>query len=129
MSDSKFDNLSNKLDEFRQLAIRLKLIKKEEMNLRVEICDVLLKGKQKGTHTFSIDGMNVKAVRQINMSLDAKMVDHHYEQFSDEEKAAVSFKPSLSVSKYNDIEGDSHTLDNCLTIKPATPTLTVILGE
>lgn len=129
MSDEKFDHLSEKIDEFRQVALRLKHIKAEEMNLRRDLCDILLKGKMKGTHSFNIDGMDVKATKKVNMSLDKKRVDHYYEQMSNAEKDAVKFNPTLSITMYDKIEGDSSVLDGCLTIKPATPTLTVILGE
>ena len=123
--------LHDMLEKQRQLAIELKRIKDEESDLRDEICDYLAsKGfTEYGTQRIKdVIGLNVKIVRKINYSLNAKELDDIYDDLSEEEQACIKFKPELVIGKYNKLDCESE-LDNIIIAKDAKPSLEVTLAE
>lgn len=119
--------LEEKLERFRLIASELKLLKKEEMDLRKSLCDELLKNRPKGTHRFELPGMVIKANKKVLTTVDAKRLAEHYHVMTEAEKACIVYKPSLSLSAYNKLF-DTPTLDECITVRPASPTLEVHLS-
>ena len=117
------------LEEARLLAIQLKDIKSHEMELRRKICDVLLEGKDRGTHNFVMHGMRIKSIKGFNISLDKAALEYGYDNLTPEEKALIKFEPKLIGGEYNKSMVDTTELDQYLTVTPASPTLTIELGE
>lgn len=107
-----------------QKSNELKELKKLEMDLRIQICEVLLRGKGIGTHNFEFIGANVKAVKKNSMRVITEEFESLRDCLSEDERNCITFKPFLSRSKYVKLE-DSSTLDECLMVKPAIPTLSV----
>lgn len=115
------------LEKWQHLNHEMKRLKKEEMDLRVEITDQLLKGKSIGTHNFDIDGVAVKAVKKVTHKLDKPKLDHVWQDMTEDEQAAVKWTPELSVSKFKALEEESGLLRDCVTVVPAAPSLTIDL--
>ena len=109
-----------------QLNSDLKKLKKKEMELRLEICESLLEGKEVGTHNYKFHGLFAKAVKKNSISLLPEELELLYDDLSEDERDCISFKPMLSQSKYKQLE-DSSILDECIIVKPATPTLSVTI--
>jgi len=124
MNDSILETM---LETQRKLAIQLREIKDKEMNIRREICEILLDGKEKGTHNFTIGGMKVKAVKAFNYQLD-KGISLIYDDLNEDEKDAIRVKYEVSVAGYNKLH-NADQLNEYITVVPASPTLTVVLGE
>lgn len=118
-----------KILEFRALQIQLKKLKEQESNMRREICDGLLHRKRVGTHTFKFDDIIVKAVKKVTHSVDADKLQHYYENMSAQEKACFAYKPSFVSSEYKKLGEHSDVVDECITVKPAMPTLEVKIPE
>lgn len=112
--------------EWDQKNDELKRLKKQEMELRLQICESLLEGKEVGTHNFEYDGFSAKAVKKTSISLLPEELEALYDDFSEDERNCISFKPMLSQSKYKTLD-DSSILDECIVVKPATPSLSVTI--
>ena len=117
-----------KLLEYKEVSEQLKKIKALEMSLRVEICDELLRDKEEGTHKMYIDGVDVKAVCNLNMRLDVDELAMLAGKLTPEELEAIDYKPSLSKTKYKKLSSTSN-IDNCIIVTPAAPSLTVTIPE
>lgn len=116
------------LAEYAALQAQLALYKKEEAEMRIAICDELLKGKSDGTHTFDIDGFKVKAVKKSTISIDKGLLSALMEDFSAEEKACFNFTPNFLKGAYNKLQ-DKELVNQVLEQKPAMPSLTVIAED
>ena len=117
------------VQEWREAKDQLNHFKKLEMNTRLEICEILLANEEVGTHTFMVEDFKIKAVKKNNMSILKDELAEIASSMSPEEKACIEYKPSLSLAKYKLL--DNHdVIDDCLLVKPATPSLTITLeGE
>ena len=63
-------NIEEKLEKHRKLAIKLKEIKDEEMDLRVDIVEEIAKGYGVGTHNFAeYEGFKVKVANKLNYNI------------------------------------------------------------
>ena len=124
MSDSILETM---LETQRTLAIQLRDIKEKEMGIRREICEILLEGKEQGTHNFTIGGMKVKVVKAFKFQLD-KGISLIYDDLDEEEKSAIRVKYEVAVAVYKKLT-NADQLNEYITVVPASPTLTVVLGE
>ena len=115
--------------KWNHLNHELKRIKNEEMELRRAITDELLKGKPIGTHNMEIDGIPTKCVKKVTHKLDKPKLDQVWQDMTEDEQEAVSWTPSLSVSKFKALtdESESGLLRDCVTVVPAAPSLTIDL--
>lgn len=119
----------NKILKFRALQIQLKQLKEQEANLRREICDGLLHRKRVGTHTFKFDDIIVKAVKKVTHSVDADKLSAHWDNMSVRERDCFKYKPSFISSAYSKLGDHTDVVDDCITVKPAMPTLEVKIPE
>ena len=119
---------SAKVERLHDIQIELKRIKSEELKLRKEVSEVFLEGESVGTHNFQTSGFNVKAVRKVNYSLDKEMLAEIWDSLSAEEQNAIRYNPALDMKAYKTL-GDSDLLDECVVVKPATPTITIEFGQ
>src|SRR5210317_1398080 len=118
------------LEKHRILAQQLAKIKKEEIELRNEILDVLLDGAEAGTHNYMFDHLKVKAVKSYNYRLDS---DHITNMINDgtltpEEQELLRLKFELKLADYKKA-GDTPNIDEALTVTPAQPSLTITLED
>ncbi len=97
--------------------------KAEEAKLRTKICDKILEGHGLGTQTETKGQYKIKATKKVNYSIDSEQLNFIWDDLSQEEQEAIKFTPSLMLSKYKSI--DHTSLDDCITVKPAMPTLTI----
>lgn len=120
----------DKLEEYRLAKLALVEAKEKELTLRLEICDEMLKGKRTGTHNFVQDGFKIKAVRKLNYSLDQEQIKNLIDEgkLSERELALLRTKYELKLADFKKAD-DIPNIEDSLTVKPATPELTVILGE
>ncbi len=105
--------------------------KAEEMEQRLAICEEILEGKEKGTTTELLFDIEIKAVKKINIALDKKLLSSTYEDMSEEEQECILFEPKLIAKEYQFLQEHDQTplLDDCITVKDATPSLTITLPE
>jgi len=123
--------LMDMLERSRALAIQLREIKKEEMDLRVAIADILGEGKAPGTHTFEQDGFIIKLKLGLNHSLiqDELKEALEDERLSEEELELLRTKYDLRLADYKKADFNTDVLDEFVIVKPSAPTLTITLGE
>ena len=112
------------------MTFTLKEIKAKELELRNQICDVILAGLGTGTHNFAKDGMLIKAVASLNYSFDKETLDGliNDDALSADELDCIRWKPELALAKYKKTD-NTEALDEALFVKPAQPTLEIKLGE
>lgn len=118
---------TEQLKEYMEVKTEFQRLKDKELELRMAICDELLNGQTVGSHNFEFDDFTVKATKKINISLDLEALDENFSEFTDEEKECIKFKPTLKMKEYKlakDME-EVDVLDDCITVKDATPTLEV----
>lgn len=118
------DISSQKIAAFKSIQKQLKDIKKKEADMRIEICDELLRRKPVGTHSFNIGNFRLKVTKKITTSIDKVMLEALYDDFTPEEAACFAFNPSFQSSKYKLLEDSSH-VDEVLETKPAMPTIVI----
>ena len=118
------------LEKHRILAQQLAKIKKEEMELRNEILDVLLDGKESGTHNFMFDHLKVKAVKSFNYRLDSDHIANMINggTMTPEEQELLRLKFELKLADYKKA-GDTPNIDEALTVSPAQPSLSITLED
>lgn len=118
----------DKIIKYKEIQIMLKKFKDEESKMRVEICDELLKHKRVGIHTFDFDDVKVKAVKKVTIKPDDDKLRYMYDDMSEAEQACFKFKPDFVATMYKRLT-DTSVVDECITSKPAMPTLEIILPE
>jgi hypothetical protein len=113
----------NKLDKFKEL----------EMRLRLEVCGELFIGKKPGKFTIkkNIEGLEVKAVATVNVSVDPKGLEAVWDNLTPLEKSCISHKPKLVPKQLKQllIDDPKSKLFELITSKPGAPTLTIIEEE
>lgn len=119
------------LELHRLAAIDLKLAKIDELNLRNQITDILLEGRDTGTHNFILHDMKVKAVKAVSHAFDQEMIHEFIDngEVTDEEMELIRTKYELKVGDYKKALFETDILDQAIIVKPSQPTLTVSLGE
>lgn len=118
----------NKYLVWRQMSIKLKALKAEEMKMRKELCIEIFDGQLgEATKKFEIDeGYTVHAKSGVSHKLDERLVNQMFNEFSEEDKNALKFKPSLKLREYKKL-GDDSLLHEAVEVKPSAPTLKVEL--
>lgn len=121
----------NKLiNEYIEAKEALNKYKKLEADLRIKVLDEVFSDQTPGSHTEIINGLKVKGGFKLNHKLDVKMASELFDSMTEEEQSCIKFKPSLSLKEYNDLEDvDTYILDDCITVVPAMPTLSIEVSE
>ncbi len=108
------------------MARALKKIKTDESNLRKSLAESILGVDQfiKGIRkTNRVEGGYTFAINQkMNYKLDEGILSALWKELSDEERACINYKPSLSIAAYKKLPEDS-LLHEAITTKPAMPTI------
>jgi len=103
----------------------LKTLKAKELKLRKELCVDIFDGRV-GVEKkkFTEDGFNINAENKVTYKLDPDSTTMMFSEFTDGDREAIKWKPELKMKEYKKISEGS-LLHECITIKPATPTLKV----
>lgn len=119
------------LEQHRQAAIALKECKEVELDLRNQINDILLDGRDTGTHNFELYGLKVKAVKGLSYKLDDDLIQEFLDngELSPFEIGCIRIKYELRLADYKRANFPIDVLDQALSVKPSLPTLAITLGE
>lgn len=117
--------LQEKIEAWAQLDSALKKIKSDELKIRKEICTEVFKGRQ-GAFTEKVDiGHSViTASSKTTLSIDEELLENIWDELDDDERACIKYKPSILKTNLKVISDESEIYD-CITEKPATPSLTI----
>ncbi len=126
----KLDGPTSLLDKWEVAKIGLDHYKKQEAELRAQIVETFFQSNDTGTfHHDAPDGRDLVCVKKDNYNLDAERTYEAAHTIADAIGPALAtrliiWKPTLSVSEYKKLTNEQRDLlRDCLTIKPATPTL------
>jgi hypothetical protein len=121
--------------DWMELQDQLKRVKAEEMALRLAICQILSPDQNEGTFKYDVEGFPIKVKKSFNYKVDKKTYELLKEAFNDKEKDCIRLNPEVALKEYKKLmqiieqdennEIDIDRLQECITITPATPTLTV----
>lgn len=118
----------SKIEKWKALALQLKAVKEEELQLRKELAaEVIANTEMKNgmvTVREVVDGYPCKAVQALNHRLDLGVLGSIWENLTEVEKAVVKMKPTLQTGPYKKLPEDS-LLHEAVVSSLATPTLEV----
>lgn len=119
------------LEDHRKIAIALKGLKEQELELRNQITDVLLEGKSTGTHNYVMSGFKIKCIKSVKHSFDTEGLEQLLEnnELSDDELTLLRIKYDLKLAEYKQAPFDTTVLDDVIIVRPSLPTLSIVLGE
>ena len=119
----------NLLEFHRLAAIALKEAKAHELELRSQITDVLLEGRDTGTHNFELHGMAVKSVKGVSYKLDDDLIQEFIdnEELSEFELGCIRTKYDLRLADYKRATFPVDVLEQALVVRPSLPTLAISL--
>lgn len=123
-------SLEDKIKEWYPISEKLKELKKQEMSLRVEICEEMINGVAgkpltvKAKETLMFGNMKVDANAKTSLKIDKEVYDDIEEDLSPE--ALLCIKTSMTVVKAKiDVLDDDDNLFDAVYETPSTPTLSV----
>jgi len=128
--DNVIENPNTELyDQWLEADAKRKYYIELERKLRLEIVEPLIENVSTGTHNYTTkEGYVVKAVKKVSTSIDKEGLTFIEDDLSDEEKAAIRWKPELDAKKYKELE-DHDVLDQVIVVKPAMPGLVITHAE
>ncbi len=111
----------------------LKRWKDKEAALRLLICELLAPDDNAGTFKFEIGQFPVKISKKFNYSIDKETYEELCDAFNETEKSCIRTNYEVAMKNYNAIlkladqgaDVDINNLQQCITVKPAMPTLSV----
>ena len=120
-----------KLAEYKEVKSELGRVKANEMRLRLEILEDMFPNASAGTMNETLGQYKVKGTFRNTTTIDADAYFDYEDQMTDAERCCVKLKPSIILANYKDLENHetSGLLDDIITIKPATPALTLEIEE
>jgi hypothetical protein len=117
--------MENKYEQWIELSEMLSRIKKEELELRLEICEGIFNGRVgEFKEKVEVEDFLVEATSKTNRTVDEVVLQNMWKELNEVEQAAIKFKPSIDLRRYRMIPDDS-LLHEAITEKPATPTLSI----
>jgi hypothetical protein len=108
---------------WKKMADNLSILKLEEKNLRIAICNSIFQDEHK-TKTLNIHPYSIKATSIININIDNAALDAMWGDLNDNEKMCFKFKPELINKNYKTL-ADPKKINECITKKPGMPTLEI----
>ena len=119
-----------KLLEWQKAKDRLDEYKAKEKELRLAILDDLFPSAGEGSLSASVGRYIVKGSFKNSTTVSKEDWEERSGVFTEEQLACVNFKPSFLSSKFKLLDDEERFMvEECLTIKPALPTLTIKLIE
>jgi len=122
------------LVEWEKLAKDLTKIKAKEILLRKKIFNAVFPNPKEGTNNYQLPSdYLLKGIYPIARDVDIGAFEALKEQFIEQgisPDKIVAFKPSLAKTEYNKLTAEERNLvDQCLIIKPGTPSLSIDLPK
>jgi len=112
------------VEQWIEVQKQLSSLKTIELNLRKKV--IAKYPGELGTSHAKVDkDVSLKITRGVSRTVDNEVLSQIYADLSDEEKECVVYKPSLSLTKYNDLPNGS-VLSTAVTTKPSLPSIKVI---
>lgn len=122
--------LSTLLASHMEAKAHLDSWKAKEKALRIQVIDELFPSAGEGTHTILENGLKIKCAIKMNYKFDLEELSIWEEQFTDEEKRCVRRNPTLDLTEYRRLsENDKMMIDECVTVTPGLPALTIVEDE
>ena len=119
-----------KIEKYIEAKSKLSFYKKLELKLRNEILESQFPSACEGTHNAEVDLFQIKGSFSNSMSIDKDALEDNEEFLSDEEKACIVYKPSISVTEYKKLrDNDKILIDDIIVIKPKQASLTITMLE
>ena len=112
-------------DEWRKLTSWLATAKKREMELRKMIASDKVEDTELGTNHVTIFDTAIKVVIKETLTLDQGKSDELALNMSEAELDCLEHKVALNKKKYDKLPADNYLALNCVTRKPASPTITL----
>jgi hypothetical protein len=103
----------------------LQQAKADELRLRNAICDTHLTEKLEGTETTIYGNLKIAVTARLHRTIDRPVLDSIWEDLSEEEKAAVDFKPNLKLTQYKQLEANGSLITEAVTVKPGQASLKI----
>lgn len=121
---------AEKLKTWKEMSVRLKKLKEDEMTLRKEIVKDITGGTTKRVMTkANVDGIKVKAVFEVAPKIDDKesLLDDR-DGMSPELQACFPLDVKLSISKYKALSDEDKDIANAYIVEYINvPTLEVTI--
>jgi len=118
----------NKLEKWKELSTQLPILRKEEMELRVEISEDVIGSSPMENSTVtvreSVHGYPCKATQAMSFSLDLGVLATIWDALSPAEQRVVKMKPTLQTGPYKKLPEDS-LLHEAVVSKLAAPKLEI----
>lgn len=114
--------IEEKVELWLKAAEELKEVKENELSLRKDICDHILKGQVKGSKKGTIGRYILNATAKLNQNIDKELLQAIWKELSPAEKASVKFTPSIIAKEYKELP-DNSILNRAIDSKPGTPSL------
>lgn len=118
-----------RIEKYRSVKLALEMIKKEELELRLEILEDLFPSASAGTFNEHLGEYKVKGTFRNNINIDADAYFDYEDQMTDAERCCVKLKPSIVLANFKNLEAHQATglLEDIVTIKPGLPSLSIEL--
>jgi len=110
--------------QWEEAKIELDVAKENEMVLRKEICEEILKDQIKGTTHFKKFGLDAAATAKLSQKFDVDILKEIFHKLNKEEKGCIKYDPKLVAKKYKELPEDS-ILHQAVESKPGTPSLKI----
>jgi hypothetical protein len=124
--------LINKLIEWEAVKAQLDAIKKQESDLRIEICEQLLDGKSAGSHTtqytYNDKVFKTTAEKVLNYKLDQKEIASmmEYGMLTGAEEDCIRVKYELDLRNYKKLDSSQRkAIDEHLIVSDGMPQLKI----
>jgi len=107
----------------------LKVAKALESRVRDDLAAELLSGESpdaSGSFNFYIDDKEVTVTVAQSVTLEESEYDIHLADMTEEEIAAVKFRPTIDKKEFNKLPKDCILHQECVVIKTGKPTIKVL---
>lgn len=120
------------IQEWYMLQDKLKTLKTNESILRSKIFKGLFPTPKEGTNIFDLSqGYVLKGKYSLTRTIDIgalQALRTEFESVSIPVDSLIKWEPSLKLKEYRELTAEQMTLfDQCLTIKPGSPALEIVL--
>jgi len=122
------------LSAWYEMSQELKKLRAKEMVLRKKIFDGAFPDPKEGTNNYELaDGYMLKAQYKLDRNVDPGALDALKDKLRENKinpDSLVQYKPSLVIKEYRHLTEEQHKLfDQCLIVKPGSPSLEIVLPK
>lgn len=116
---------NEQIAEWLALKEQINALNEKERAIRMKICEMVLDGKTEGSKTKVVDDVKLSATAILTYSVDRGELDIYQDELTDDDRAALDYKPVIKKRQYRTLPDDSR-LRQCVTITPGMPQLKVV---